>query len=352
MQETSKTFSLRELFTHVKPAMNLVKLLSLGFGIILITWLVSQLELSETLKILREVPISFLIIGFLCYALSFYLRTVRFRVLLSQNKSVKHLFPIVLVHYTALNIIPARLGELSYVYLLKKVNHVSAGCSISTLIMARVFDQIAISTLFLISSRFVNLQAQWMETLKLTIEGFLVVIFVGVIFILMYKEKFAELLKKLISRFRWDNYKIIQRIMRQMEDIVVALKEIQVKRKAIRILGLSATIWICIFNINYVLLKAFDVHLSYAEIVWASTLIILSVLPVPSLNFAGFREITWTGIALALGVPKNVAIVSAFGTHILSTLFLCVFGVYGFWGLRRALSSESKNIEAQKQQTC
>jgi uncharacterized protein (TIRG00374 family) len=255
---------------------------------------------------------------------------------------MNHLFPIVLVHYTALNIIPARLGELSYVYLLKKVNNVSTGYSVSSLIMARVFDQTAISLLFLFSALFANLPSQWLKTLSLAVGGFLIVICVVVIVILAFKELCVNWLKKLMRRLKWDEYKIVQLIIRTIDEIVIAFKGIQVKKNVGKIFGLSLLIWLSIFSVNYTLLKAFDVPLSYVEIVLASTFIImLTVLPFQLLNGLGIHETTWTFIALTLGVPKNVAIVSAFGTHILSIVFLLIFGIFGVWRITKIIS-ESK----------
>jgi uncharacterized protein (TIRG00374 family) len=342
-QEVHTIISIKELLARIKSRKYLTKLVSVGVGIILISWLLSQLDLSVAIEIIRDVPISLLIVGFLCYAASFYLRAVRFKLLLPKDQPVQHLFPIILVHYTALNIIPARLGELSYVYLLKKVNNVSPGCSLSSLILARVFDQIAISILFLIFSRFVNLPTPWLNTLKWSVEIFLVVILAILILILAYKDKFVDLLKKLLIRVKGDRYPVTQRIMHQLENIVEAFQAIQVKKQALKVLGLSLLIWLCLFSVNYALLKAFDVPLAYAETVLASTVIILSALPLASLSFFGLHEITWTGLAVALGVPKNVAIVSAFGTHIIATMYLFLFGILGLWKI--------SSIEGKKRNT-
>ena len=71
MQDVSKTFSFKELLACIKPVTNRSKLLSLGFGLILISWLLSQLELTATLEVLRNVPISFLFLGFVCYNLGY-----------------------------------------------------------------------------------------------------------------------------------------------------------------------------------------------------------------------------------------------------------------------------------------
>jgi len=333
MQENSEQFSVKQLLGNAIPTKNIPRLLSLGFGIILLSWLVAQLEWSTTVDIIRNVPPSYLLLGGLCYITSFYLRALRFRLLLPLERNVRHLFPIVLVHYTALNIIPARLGELSYVYLLKKFNHISTGYSVSSLIIARVFDLIAISLLFLLSSLFVDLPSPWLQTVNLSVGGFLLGVIVILMLILAYKERCVEWLKVRMSAKGWNRYTLVQRVLNGLDEIVSALQSLRMRRRHPgKVFGLSLLIWLSIFSVNYLLLRAFEVNLSFIEIALVSTFIILlTVLPFQMMNGLGIHETTWTFIALSLGVPKHIAIVSAFGTHILSTLFLLIFAAYGFW---------------------
>lgn len=341
-QEVSKGISHKDIFVYIRSKKRITKLLSLGFGILLISWLLSQLDISASIKIIRELPISLLIVGFLCYALGFYLRAIRFRLLLPPEKSVKHLFPIVLVHYTALNIIPARLGELSYIYLLKKVNDVSTGCSVSNLLIARVFDQITISLLFLVSWPFMDLSSQWMKTLSLFVSGFLILMTILLMGILAYKEKCIAWIKILVTKFGWANTTIIRRIIHEMEEVVIALRAIQVKKNAATVLGISVLIWMSIWGSNYALLQAFQVDFTYVQVIFSSTcIILLRVLPLQVVSGLGIHETTWVFIALALGISKDIAITAAFGSHILSIIYLLIFGTYGVLRLGMNMSNDA-----------
>lgn len=89
-------------------------------------------------------------------------------------------------------------------------------------------------------------------------------------------------------------------------------------------------------GVNYVLFRAFNILLSYIEVVLASTFIILlTVIPFQVFSGLGIRSMTWTVIAGAMGIAKNTAIVSALGSRIISTLFLFILGAYGLWKLSR-----------------
>ena len=331
--------SIKDVFATLSVRKYLGKLISLGMGIVLMSWLLSQIDVPATITILRDVPLSMLGLGAGCYIFSFAVRALRFKLLLSPDQQRSNLFPIVLVHYTALTIIPARLGELSYVYLLKKFNNVPTGHSLSSLLLARVFDQIAISTLFLGASLFVNLSSPWLKTASLVIGIGLIVTVLMLTALLAYKEFCVAGLARMVHRFKLDRYLLTNRIMHELDNIVAALQGIHLKKHLGSIFGLSLMIWLAIFGVNYALLQSFDVNLTYIEVALASTfMILLGLIPFQLLGGVGVRQTAWTFIALALGVSKNSAIVSAFGTHIVSVLYLFVFGLYGLWRIWRLQS--------------
>lgn len=337
MQVISKDAFLKKNMA-IAPGKYLWKLISLGFGIILISWLLLQLEWTETVEIIRNVPFSLLLLGFVCYGLSFYFRAQRFRILLPPGTPIDHLFPIVLIHYTALNIIPARLGELSYIYLLKKVNAVSPGCSLSSLLLARVFDQIAISVLFFLSSLVTPFPTQRLKVLYMSIGAMLMMTIAGLLGILVYQESSVYWLQRLCVKFNLQRYPIIQRVLKEFEQATNTFAHLHDKRTLLSISGYSFLIWLSIFSVNYLLLTAFGVPLSFASILLVSTLIIfLGMLPLQLVGGVGIRETTWVLLVSSLGVSQNTAIVSGFGTHIVTTLSLFFFGVYGLWRLRKAL---------------
>jgi uncharacterized protein (TIRG00374 family) len=212
------------------------------------------------------------------------------------------------------------------------VNNVSTGYSVSSLVIARVFDQIAISVLFLCSSALVSHPTTWLKRLNWTVGGGLIAIFILLMLLLAYKEQTVHLIKILLIRCHWEQHPFAQRLLKVLDEIIAACKHLQITKNLEKVIGISLLIWLGIFSVNYLLLTAFEVHLSFIEIILASTFIILlTVLPVQFLNGLGIHETTWTFIAVALGVPKQIAIVSAFGTHILSTVFLLIFAIYGLW---------------------
>ena len=287
--------SRKTVFSQFKVPTYLPKLLSAGFGLILISWLLSQIEWSQAVDTVRHIPLSLLLLAFVCYGGSFYLRAVRFKLLLPGLRPSDSLFSIILVHYTALNIIPARLGELSYVYLVNKVYNVPTGLSISSLVLARIFDQIAISLLFLLSTFFVNISSPWMRTITLLVTVLLFIVVFLLILLLLYKDQCASWLKRIVQRMNLDRYRPFQRGLMEIDNVVAALADLPRTQVLGAIFGLSLCIWTAIFSVNFLLFQAFHVPLSYIEIVLASTfMILLTLLPIQVLSgiigFISFRH--------------------------------------------------------------
>ena len=131
--------------------MNKKAILSIIITVVLVWFLLSQVEVQEIVTSLKDVPPHLVLIGFFFYALSYLFRALRFRVLLQKAIGLGTLFNIVAVHTMWTNLLPFRTGELSYLYLLKKKGGVGSYLTgVPSLVLARVFDLVAISVLFII----------------------------------------------------------------------------------------------------------------------------------------------------------------------------------------------------------
>ncbi len=313
---------------HIKKYV--ARLLPICVGLILIYWLLSQVDVDEAARIIRQLPPSLLLLGMASYFVGFLLRALRFRLLLSRDQPLRHLVPIVLVHYAALNIIPARLGELSYIILLKQVNGISTGRSVSNLLVARVFDQLTISLLFLISTAFLDFSTPWLNTLTVVVSAVLLATCVLLALLFAYKTRYVQWFQAVVRRLNLERFRLTQKIERELAEVVNALATLQFTANLLTVFAVSCGIWACIFATNYFMLHAFQARLSYQEVLFTSTCIIMMrLLPLQLVSGFGIHETTWVFLAEALNVPRQLAITAAFGSHIIATVFLLCFGLCG-----------------------
>lgn len=308
----------------------LLHLVPVAVGLALMFWLLAQVNLAEAMRILKQLPPSLLLLGIGTYFAGFLLRAIRMRLLLPRDQPIRHLVPIVLVHYAALNIIPARLGELSSIILLKQVNQISTGRSISTLLAARVFDHLTISLLFLISTAFLDFSSSWLNMLKFAVSAALIASCLLLGLLLAYNARYVQWFDMLVRLLRLERFHLTQHIMRELADVVNALTALRVTVNLLGVSAVSCGIWVCIFASNYFLFHAFQVWLSYQEVLFTSTCIIMMrLLPLQLISGFGIHETTWVFLAEALGVPRHTAITAAFGSHLVATVYLLCFGAYG-----------------------
>jgi len=111
-------------------------------------FLLSRLpELSDIPKTLSSIPIKSLFIAFALYCLLMPLKALRFRLIMDVDIKLHRLISIVALQTFWSNILPMRAGELSYVYLLKRKEKVSATKSVASLMSAAIIDILLILVL-------------------------------------------------------------------------------------------------------------------------------------------------------------------------------------------------------------
>ncbi len=116
----------------------------LGFSVSLVFLLLFlfRVDVDEVTTALKEAHYLWLIPAVLIYFVSMFARTVRWRYLLSPLRMMTHrrLWPVMIVGYTANNLLPVRLGELVRVQYLREREPVSRASALATIAVERVFD--------------------------------------------------------------------------------------------------------------------------------------------------------------------------------------------------------------------
>ncbi|MEI6970392.1 MAG: lysylphosphatidylglycerol synthase transmembrane domain-containing protein [bacterium] len=257
------------------------------------------------------------------------LRTVRYRLVLKVAGHVPGavpLFLVVLVRGLFVDLLPARLGELVYIYLLKTRLKVPLGTATASFALAFLFDIVALAPLVFVAALFVEPLAEvpvaWLVgggVVLLAASG-------GVIFAMpcLLRTAYWVLSGK---------YAVGIRAGRALADFVAAT-DFQI-RKARRagifwhLLGISLLVRVSKYSALYVLFFAMTSPMGYT----------LADLPVPKLFFglcsaelaaslpisgiAGFGvyEGTWAMVFTLLGFPQKIAILTSISHHLFTQLY-------------------------------
>src|SRR5580765_2154028 len=115
----------------------------------------SKVNLVEFADELRTVDYRWLIPSALCTLLGYFVRTVRWQVILSgaARAPFSTLFPILTMGFATNNVLPGRLGEFWRAYLVGRKRNVRKTSALASIFVERVFDGLTlISLLWLVSN--------------------------------------------------------------------------------------------------------------------------------------------------------------------------------------------------------
>jgi len=308
---------------------NKQKILMLIISIALVATLLSQIQVADIIKILIKIDSGYILIGFGLYVLSYFFRAIRFHILLNREVGIRDLFNIICIHNMVNNLLPARTGELSYVYLLKKHHNKTAGEGVATLITARLFDMITIVILFFLSTVFVPnpfgimIEATWVII-------FLIFVIILLLLIIIYKGRaFVILLRGMVNHFGMDQIHIVDYIFRKMDETIESFSCMH-RSTFIWSALVSIVIWIVLYSVNYTLIIAMGINMTFWTVLFASTFaLITTILPIQGVGGFGTMEGGWTIGFLAMGLTKEVAISSGFSVHIIIISYFSILGLIG-----------------------
>ncbi|MHC1568636.1 MAG: flippase-like domain-containing protein [Candidatus Syntropharchaeia archaeon] len=317
-----------------------MKIFAIVLTVVLVAILVSQIDIQSVSEVVSNIEPLYLFIGFFLYLCTYFFRALRFRTLISSKKpNLRDFFAIVSIHNLANSILPARTGELSYIYLMKKFHDVPLGEGIATLIIARIFDGIAILTILFLSTSILGSRMHW--SIMLSAIFLLISILFLLVTIAYYGEKAVALLERLIKK----RGRVSMFLIEKGHEVVNSFENIRSGHLFLILFLISMTIWFFFYLMIYALLEGMRIHIGVCETVLASSLmIVVSVLPIQGIGGFGTIEATWTIAFMTLGFPKKLSITSAFAFHFIVMFYYTVTGCYGLI----AMSRWEKGIKIKK----
>lgn len=299
--------------------------------VVLVAILLSQINLIDITTTLTRIDSIYIVICFILYLCTYFFRALRFYILLNNKVNLKDLFSIVSVHNMANNILPARTGEISYVYLSKKLHEIPVGEGVASLMVARVFDLITISSFFFISIIFIR----DLPDLGSKIIGLIIVLlaFVLLLFLalLFFGERFIDTIRRVANGINVLRFSFVQYLLRKGDETVQSFKLMKSKKLFGYVFVTSIAVWCSQYSMLCVLANAMGIALTLWCMIFAITFVFFTtILPIQTIGGFGIIESGWAFGFMVMGVSKNEAIASGFSIHIIMLIFALVIGVLGF----------------------
>jgi hypothetical protein len=304
-------------------------------GTAAIVWLLlRQIQLTDIWQLLTQVDVKWMLAGFGWYLLTNVLRSYRFGTLMDITGIWQplRLLPEMVALSFMNNVLPARSGELSFPYLMQRRHGTPVGDSLTYLLIARIFDLVAVSTLFVIVT--------WLEKSRLTQAAGQAVI--GVCLLLLpvllvlaclpwLGERGLQVGEWILGRLNLAEHRAGQRVLGIGQRAVSAMSLVHHVGMYSRVFFWSILGWMTTFAWFAAFLQAIHVPVRYPLVIGGATFATISK-AIPLLTVSGFgaHEAGWTlGFSLA-GMPLETAIASGFAVNILTLLasFFFVSGAF------------------------
>ncbi|MFQ6059240.1 MAG: flippase-like domain-containing protein, partial [Anaerolineae bacterium] len=308
-------------------------LLTLG----LIALLLSQISPWDVIALLAHLSYPWVGAGVLCYVATNAVRTLRFATLV-RSRPLR--LPRLLVTTFALsmfnNILPARSGELSFIYLLGRHHGVPSGEATATLIIARIFDYLTVAALFITVAlaSLTHLPSYAVQVISLVLL-FLILSLAVLGSLAWLGRRSLGLLRRLLKGLR--DRPLAASALQVGEGIVRSFETIPSLRTYLLVSLLSLLAWLGTFAWFYCFLASVGVPTGLSQTIVGATFAVLTkALPFVTVGGLGTHEAGWTVGFMLVGFDKGTAISTGFAVNILTLLSSLVFGLggLGLWKWR------------------
>ncbi len=294
-------------------------------SIVLVVYLMRQINVREVFAALLRVPPLYLLAAFVLFILGHFFRAVRFKILLRDKATLGGLFSIESVHTAALAFMPLRSGEFSFLYLIKKEYGVEYPIGAAALVLGKALDFMVVHSLFFLSvSSLPRVPSFYRELLPWA--GGLFFITVALLVLMGRSRQVYAVLPVFFREGRFLNNALMENVKKVFKGAEI------IRSKSTLAMSLITTlvIWSMLYGSGFILYRGIGLKLTFLEITFITTsFTVFTNLPIHSPGGFGTIESFWTLLLVALGVPKTEAIATGFATHLITIGFTLLFMLYG-----------------------
>ncbi|MCK5707270.1 MAG: flippase-like domain-containing protein [Candidatus Aureabacteria bacterium] len=320
-------------------------LISIAFSLLILSLIfrlvnTADREINKSLlfQVIRSASFLLMTVYLFFTVLQAFLRAMRYRFFLECCSEENlpgsfDMFIVTVVRNMFVDLLPVRIGELSYVALLNKGYKVKGANALSSLAVSFFFDFITIAFLFFVIVLYQSLWGSMQIVMWRFLAGAVFFVFLAGIFLFYLLKKSAPVLLSLKKR---TEVRIILRIIDFVLLFIDSVEKVKSKNIFGKALILSFFIRICKYTGFYFAFLAVTVS-SFPKLALASIADVFLTLitaegaagiPVPS--FMGFGPYEAGGMAVLtlLGFSASTSVLTMFAMHIYSQAFDYLAGLF------------------------
>ena len=321
------------------------RLFGIALSLLLFGYFCTKLDVKALLQLIKQVSISWLLLEIVFFFIQLLVKGLRFKHLLSiRNEDIKKLYGIQGTHSVLNYTLPGALGEVSILYLFKKILKIDYYKSTSSLFLLRMIDFLLFAVLFmflfLFSSETFSSNPLILRAMKLVLLLFVLLLSVGGLFFFS-----QQALNIFFSNRLLRNSNLCKRAHKFLLNCFSHIRESFSFKSFIYLTFLSVLLWCSLYMVFLARARAVCDYLDSAEVLFIFLAVWpISLLPIRGPANLGTYELGWIVSLSMLGYDESTATVLSFGTHAISmleviTLSIVLLLVFGKDVLKWARSS-------------
>lgn len=317
----------------------LMYVLSAALTVIFLGYVLLNLDWKILQRAFSDIHWGWLGLALLAYLVNIGLRALRFSNLI-YSRQVKwlELVPVSALHNILMYLMPAKTGDVSYIFIAKNKLDVSLVEGTSTLLAARFYDFAVVALLLAILLPFSRDEIPaWIFQSALI---FCFLIFLGTLGILAFLKfstpslDFSSLL--LTPGQHTPSGHVagrLQKVRTAWNKFIAGLREIQAHGAHGKTAVITAGIWLCVYSNFYFAAQSMGLPISFYHIAIISIVMIpLTLLPLQGFANIGTHEVGWVSVLVAFNYPYETALAIATGSHFVLLISVLVSGGAAFFG--------------------
>jgi len=208
---------------------------------------------------------------------------------------------------------------------------------LASLIASRIYDLFIILLIFFFAC--IGFQSFFKNNLFLIL--LLVCLLIAFIFLAFFYMSgclrwISDILGKISKGTHSGNSKSFLWVQRKMNEMAEDFYAIKDQKSYLPVSLTSLASWGMIFWAFYAFLRGFGIGISFLQMIFGSTVgVIANALPISGIGNWGTLEAGWTAGFLMVGLPKEKAIATGFGIHILIFIACAMISFFCWATLRK-----------------
>lgn len=329
-------------------------ILSVAVSIGLLVFLFSKIDFSDFVQTFQNIFVPALI-GFMLLSLTgSFLRAWRYKWLLQpQNISWKNIILVTFIRNLFVDFFPARIGSLSYIYILNRRLKYSFEASSSTFVIAFLFDFLTLSPVLIMAIFMVGFGATFLSGPMMILIS---ILFFLVFYLILWKiTPISNLVLKVyisllnLTRLRekkWADFSI-----KKIKSSIKSLDQIKNRNIYWPLFLLSFFIRLAKYGSLYLLLFSLlhshgislNIMNFFKTVLGITGAEMSSALPIKGIGGFGTWESAWVLTSKLMNFETSLAIISGIGIHLISNLFEYLLGIISLLILYSPLYKSKNN---------